>query len=42
MGLSEILFNFDRNRYLLLKDHVLQVEMGMLVVKSRLLLILED
>ena len=34
MSLSEILFNFDRNRYLLLKDHALKVKMGMLVFKT--------
>ena len=42
MGLREILFNFDRNTYLLLEDHALEVEMGMLVFKSCLLLILEN
>ena len=40
--LSDILFDFDRNRYLLLRDSVLQVEMSMIVFKTRLLLILED
>ena len=42
MGLSEILFSFDKITYLLLKDYVLEVEMVCYYLRLILLLILED